>query len=85
MICCLNWQILIVILAFDRKLGDGLFLECCREVSKDYPNIEFNDLIIDNASMQVSVASCIKCCILNIKCLLDSVFLTSTRVTFQNL
>ncbi|KAH9518924.1 Isocitrate dehydrogenase [NAD] subunit gamma 1, mitochondrial [Bulinus truncatus] len=35
------------------KLGDGLFLSCCKEVAKDYPNIEFNDLIIDNASMQM--------------------------------
>lgn len=35
------------------KLGDGLFLECCRDVAKDYPDIEFNDLIIDNASMQM--------------------------------
>ncbi|KAK6175604.1 hypothetical protein SNE40_014031 [Patella caerulea] len=35
------------------KLGDGLFLECCRKVSKKYPDIEFNDLIIDNASMQM--------------------------------
>ncbi|WAR25223.1 IDH3G-like protein, partial [Mya arenaria] len=35
------------------KLGDGLFLNCCREVSKLYPTIEFNDMIIDNASMQV--------------------------------
>ena len=39
-----------------RKLGDGLFLNCCKEVSKDFPNIEFNDMIIDNASMQVSQA-----------------------------
>ena len=37
----------------NRKLADGLFLESCREVSKDYPNIEFTDMIIDNASMQV--------------------------------
>jgi len=35
------------------KLADGLFLHCCKEVSKDYPDIEFNDLIIDNASMQM--------------------------------
>ncbi|XP_052782095.1 isocitrate dehydrogenase [NAD] subunit gamma, mitochondrial-like isoform X1 [Mya arenaria] len=35
------------------KLGDGLFLNCCREVSKLYPTIEFNDMIIDNASMQM--------------------------------
>ena len=42
-------------ICFLRKLGDGLFLNCCREVSKDYPDIEFNDMIIDNASMQVSI------------------------------
>ena len=36
-----------------RKLGDGLFLNCCRNVAKEYPEIEFNDMIIDNASMQV--------------------------------
>jgi len=35
------------------KLSDGLFLQCCADVSKDYPDIEFNDLIIDNASMQM--------------------------------
>ena len=40
-----------------RKLGDGLFLNCCKEVSKDFPDIEFNDMIIDNASMQVSQGS----------------------------
>ena len=38
---------------FFRKLGDGLFLNCCRTVAEDYPEIEFNDMIIDNASMQV--------------------------------
>ncbi|XP_012935063.1 isocitrate dehydrogenase [NAD] subunit gamma, mitochondrial [Aplysia californica] len=35
------------------KLGDGLFLQCCKEVAREYPDIEFNDLIIDNASMQM--------------------------------
>lgn len=35
------------------KLGDGLFLECCRNVAKNYPDIEFNDMIVDNASMQM--------------------------------
>jgi hypothetical protein len=36
-----------------RKLADGLFLESCRKVSKLYPDIGFNDMIVDNASMQV--------------------------------
>ena len=35
------------------KLGDGLFLKCCREVAQDYPEIEYKELIVDNASMQM--------------------------------
>jgi len=35
------------------KLGDGLFLECCREVSKRYPNITFETMIVDNTCMQL--------------------------------
>ncbi|VDN14372.1 unnamed protein product [Dibothriocephalus latus] len=35
------------------KLGDGLFLNACAEVSKLYPNIEFNSIIIDNCCMQL--------------------------------
>lgn len=35
------------------KLSDGLFLEVAREVAKSYPNIEFQDIIIDNCSMQL--------------------------------
>lgn len=35
------------------KLGDGLFLESCRKVASQYPDIEFNDMIVDNASMQM--------------------------------
>lgn len=35
------------------KLGDGLFLRCCGEVAKDYPDIEYNSMIIDNCCMQL--------------------------------
>lgn len=35
------------------KLGDGLFLETCKEVSKLYPKIEFESMIIDNCCMQL--------------------------------
>ncbi|CAG8634196.1 15740_t:CDS:2, partial [Acaulospora colombiana] len=37
------------------KLGDGLFLNTCREVAKEYKSsgIEFNDMIVDNCSMQL--------------------------------
>ncbi|HEB75553.1 MAG TPA: isocitrate/isopropylmalate dehydrogenase family protein [Nitrospirae bacterium] len=35
------------------KHSDGLFLEVAREVSRDYPEIEFEDRIIDNMCMQL--------------------------------
>ena len=35
------------------KLSDGLFLECCREVAGEFPHIEFNDRIVDSASMRL--------------------------------
>jgi isocitrate dehydrogenase (NAD+) len=35
------------------KLGDGLFLRCCREVAGENPDIEYRELIVDNASMQM--------------------------------
>ncbi|KAB7494076.1 Isocitrate dehydrogenase [NAD] subunit gamma, mitochondrial [Armadillidium nasatum] len=35
------------------KIGDGLFLSSCREVSKDYPDIKFEDMIVDNTCMQL--------------------------------
>ena len=35
------------------KLGDGLFLETCKQVAKEYPTIEFEPMIVDNASMQL--------------------------------
>ncbi len=35
------------------KLSDGLFLRCCREVAAKYPEIQYQELIVDNASMQL--------------------------------
>lgn len=35
------------------KLSDGLFIRCCREVATEYPDIAYNELIVDNASMQL--------------------------------
>jgi len=39
--------------SFSRKLSDGLFLETARQVAKDYPEIQHNDMIIDNCCMQL--------------------------------
>ncbi|UYV60216.1 IDH3B, partial [Cordylochernes scorpioides] len=35
------------------KLGDGLFLRTCEEVSKLYPHVQFESMIIDNTCMQL--------------------------------
>lgn len=35
------------------KLSDGLFLDTCRRVAQEFPFIECDDLLIDNAAMQL--------------------------------
>src|SRR5918992_462708 len=37
------------------KLSDGLFLRCCREVAQQFPEIEYKELIVDNAAMQLVI------------------------------
>jgi isocitrate dehydrogenase (NAD+) len=37
------------------KLGDGLFLRCCRETAKNFPDIAYKELIVDNAAMQLVI------------------------------
>lgn len=35
------------------KYSDGLFLECARKISEEYPQAEFEDRIVDNMCMQL--------------------------------
>ena len=35
------------------KLADGLFLECLRKCSREFPEIEYEELIVDNTCMQM--------------------------------
>lgn len=35
------------------KRADGLFIECCREVAERYPSIKYEEVIVDNACMQL--------------------------------
>jgi isocitrate dehydrogenase (NAD+) len=35
------------------KFSDGLFLSVARQVAKEYPDIEFEDRIVDNMAMQL--------------------------------
>ncbi len=35
------------------KLTDGLFLQCARAVARDYPDVQYEEKIVDNACMQL--------------------------------
>ncbi|KXZ41875.1 hypothetical protein GPECTOR_255g642 [Gonium pectorale] len=35
------------------KQGDGMFLRACREVARQYPKIQFEEVIVDNTCMQL--------------------------------
>jgi isocitrate dehydrogenase (NAD+) len=35
------------------KLSDGLFLECCRRVAREFPELAYEEMIVDNACMQL--------------------------------
>jgi isocitrate dehydrogenase (NAD+) len=35
------------------KMSDGLFIECSKNVSKEYPEIKYEEIIVDNLAMQL--------------------------------
>lgn len=35
------------------KLSDGLFLDCCRRVAREFSEIEYQEVIVDNCCMQL--------------------------------
>ena len=35
------------------KMSDGMFLAACREVSKDFPNVQYDEDLLDRACLQV--------------------------------
>jgi isocitrate dehydrogenase (NAD+) len=35
------------------KLSDGLFLRCCRDTASHFPEVQYTELIVDNACMQL--------------------------------
>jgi isocitrate dehydrogenase (NAD+) len=36
------------------KLGDGLFLECCRRAAQGYPHIKYDEMVIDTAMLTMA-------------------------------
>src|ERR671915_221351 len=35
------------------KLSDGLFLDCCRRVAREFPEVTYEEVIVDNLCMQL--------------------------------
>ena len=46
-------EVCVVTKANIMKLSDGLFLECFREVAKNYPKIKTREILVDNLCMQL--------------------------------
>lgn len=46
-------EVCVVTKANIMKLSDGLFLECFRDISKDYPQIKTREILVDNLCMQL--------------------------------
>lgn len=46
-------EVCVVTKANIMKLSDGLFLECFRNISKDYPQIKTHEILVDNLCMQL--------------------------------
>lgn len=46
-------EVCVVTKANIMKLSDGLFLECFRNVAKDYPQIKTREILVDNLCMQL--------------------------------
>ena len=40
------------------RRADGLFLQCCGEVAECYPDIEYRDMYLDTACLNVSSKVC---------------------------
>lgn len=38
---------------FSRKMSDGMFLAACREVSREFPNIAYDEDLLDRVCLQV--------------------------------
>lgn len=36
-----------------RKMSDGMFLSACRQVAKEYPNIAYDEDLLDRVCLQV--------------------------------
>lgn len=42
------------------RRSDGLFLQCCSEVASRYPDVDYNDMYLDTACLNVSAHTVLK-------------------------
>ena len=40
-----------------RKMSDGMFLSACRQVSKEFPQITYDEDLLDRACLRVSICN----------------------------
>jgi isocitrate dehydrogenase (NAD+) len=63
------------------RMSDGMFLEACRNVAKEYPNVVYNEDLLDRVCLRVSRASGINMVWL---CLLTATFLVPLSQVVQD-
>lgn len=42
----------------DRKMSDGMFLSACREVSKEFPDVAYDEDLLDRVCLRVNRIFC---------------------------
>ena len=45
---------LFVLMLWHRKMSDGMFLSACREVAKEFPDVAYDEDLLDRVCLQVS-------------------------------
>jgi isocitrate dehydrogenase (NAD+) len=41
------------VLTFTRKMSDGMFLSACRQVSKDFPDVSYDEDLLDRVCLHI--------------------------------
>jgi hypothetical protein len=48
-----NIQLNLTFLCLNRKMSDGMFLSACREVSKEFPSVSYDEDLLDRVCLQI--------------------------------
>ena len=47
-----------VLMGQDRKMSDGMFLSACREISKEFPDVAYDEDLLDRVCLRVNSIFC---------------------------